>query len=137
MELSILCGPLVQTHVLKISLFSSVTSTGHQWRTCQFQCSMAICTRLHGAGGGHGVVKSVSDYLVRDIHTSDMLEVVFQGSGHARSSLHKGAQMPVLLMGWGPSTALSSSSRIIACLLEFPPCSLIVSPRLCWKTVNL
>lgn len=27
--------------------------------------------------GGHGVVKSVSDYLVRDSHTGDMLEVVF------------------------------------------------------------
>lgn len=33
--------------------------------------------------------------------------------------------MPVLL--WGPSTALSCSSRII---LEFPPCSLTVSQTL-------
>lgn len=38
--------------------------------------------------------------------------------------------MPVLVMVWGPSTALSSSSRIIVCLLEFPPCSLSVSQTL-------
>ncbi len=64
------------------------------------------------------LMKSVSEYLVRDILTC------WRSFCRALAVLIcTKEQIPVLLMGSGPSTALSSSPRVTACLLESPPYS--------------
>ena len=63
------------------------------------------------------LMKCVSDCLGRDIHSSGLLEVSAQPVPPCTKQ-----QISVLLMGLGPSTALSSSPRVTACLLESPPC---------------
>ena len=72
------------------------------------------------------LMKSVSDCLGRDIHTSGLLEVILWGTGGAHPVPPPPCtkeQISVLLMGWGSSMALSGSPRVTACLLKSPPCS--------------
>ena len=67
---------------------------------------------------------SVSDSLVRNMHTSNLLEVISCGSGSAPAvPPPTKEQILVLLLVWCPSTALSCSLRVTASLLVSPPCS--------------
>ena len=69
-------------------------------------------------------MESVSDSLVRNVHTSSLLEVILWGSGSAPPLPPcTKEQILVLLLGWCPSTALSSSPCVTAGLLVSPPCS--------------
>ena len=69
-------------------------------------------------------MESVSDRLSRHMHICGLLEVILQGSGSAPPAPPcTKAEVAVLLLGYCPPTASSTSPDVLACLLVAPPCS--------------
>lgn len=70
------------------------------------------------------LMDSVSNSLVRNMHSSSLLKVILQGSSSAPSvPPWRQGQVLLLLLGWWPSTVLTTSPCVMAGLLETPLCS--------------
>lgn len=70
------------------------------------------------------LMDTVSNSLVRNMHSSSLLKVILQGSSSAPSvPPWTQGQVLLLLLGWWPSTVLTISPCVMAGLLEWPPCS--------------
>lgn len=105
--------------MLRVSLLSSVTSTGCHWWTCLLG-STVLGSEHRAHWRRLTFIKSISDCLARDIHTIGLLLVNLLGS--SCSSLHKGADIsPADELK--TSMALSSSPKVYARFLELVPCS--------------
>ena len=117
------------SHVLSVNLLSSVKRTGCHWRTCQFWCPLVqMQIKLHDAELWPEVPlvdvgPSCHLHWVRNMHKSNLPEVIFTLAVFLRFHLTQKVQILVLLLDWCPSVALSSSPCVMACLLLSPLCS--------------
>ncbi len=125
------------SRVLRVNLLSSVKRTGCQWQICQFWCSVVNANRAPRcravstgptsrleSGPQATLMKCVSDCVVREIHTSGLLEVILYDSGSAHL-VPPYTKQQIRSCWWvkGLLTALSSSPWVTAWLLVSPLCS--------------
>ena len=95
-------------------------------RECQSSCMVLSCEhRSHWRAlcPLATFMESVSDSLVRNMHTSSMLGVILDCGCAPPVPPHTKEQILVLLLAWCPSMALSSSPRVTAGLLVSHTCS--------------